>query len=409
MSYSKINYIKSRIDESIKTKRPLIFTYLKKNSVKPERRKVVFWRVYVRNDNIYADGFCLDRNAKRTFRLDRFCDVIRLDDFVPDIKEFGEELNVELNKLVLEYGSSDISSSNDTKRFDYRDTISLDDKIRKAVDFFEIAGFVLKSLFVLFLLVTILLNLMSSIFPGRWDKIFKGKNDYYSSYSPIHYEEIEGSDINYKMDKNVKIGNKYRGYTIKRYYNVYFIEELDYESLSIRDVIVKINTMEFERITGIKDRNLISFYIDADEDKNGFLSWKEIKDFQLKINRKFKYKNNDIAVRPDIFYKMGGGDCEDWALFTAGLLRFWNYEPYIGSLNYKNRFHAITLVRVKELPYKFRGYRITQSEVINDSFIPEGIYTYIDYYKVGKLTRAGGRRPKLINIFVPEKCYGKEM
>jgi len=44
-----------------------------------------------------------------------------------------------------------------------------------------------------------------------------------------------------------------------------------------------------------------------------------------------------MGVSPHRFLQEGGGDCEDWALFTASLLRFWNYEAYIGSVNFKDK------------------------------------------------------------------------
>ena len=55
----------------------------------------------------------------------------------------------------------------------------------------------------------------------------------------------------------------------------------------------------------------------ADEDKSGSLSWFELEDFQKKIFSKYKYIQNDIALRPDLFVKNGGGDCDDWALLSA--------------------------------------------------------------------------------------------
>jgi len=61
-------------------------------------------------------------------------------------------------------------------------------------------------------------------------------------------------------------------------------------------------------------------------------------------------------------YQSRHRSCEDWSLFTAGLLRFWNYDPYIGSLNFKNDYHEVTLVKVGELPFRFKGYKIRSAE-----------------------------------------------
>jgi hypothetical protein len=96
-------------------------------------------------------------------------------------------------------------------------------------------------------------------------------------------------------------------------------------------------------------------------------------------------------------------------LFTAGLLQLWNYEAYIGSVNFKNDYHAITIIRVNELPIRFKGSGTTHAKLESVESLPVGVHTYIDYYRVGRLTRASGRKPQLIEISNLEIYYGKKI
>ncbi len=238
--------------------------------------------------------------------------------------------------------------------------------------------------------------------------MFGEKDDYYVTPTSIIYTEIKGRNINYKRSE-INLDEEYRGYKIEEQDLHFVAEDLEGKFDSLFDIIVKINSMVFVEVTGTDDEGLLAIYIDADLNKNGLLSWEEIKTFQIKINREYNYITNDTALRPEEFIIEGEGDCEDWALLTAGLLRFWNYEPYIGSLNFKDDFHAVTLVKVDDLPYKFKGFYIQSAELTDENELLEGIYTYIDYYRVGRVTKASGRKPRLIRVSKPEWCYGRKM
>ena len=405
MNRNETSKIISFVEKSISSKKPLIFTYTKYGEVLPEERKVVFQRIYSRNNHTYAVGFCFKRESNRTFRIDRFNEIVRLEDTREEIPES------DLETEYFDYTSDPLAEylMPDEEEIKQNNDIAKTSEKKGHVGVSKVFTFILNSIGILFLISFILTGFISVMFPGIWDKIFKEKNDYYANYSPIKYEKVKGRDRNYRDRNIIKIERKYRGYIIEKRGSYYIIKGLKGRYNSIYDVIIKINTVKFEKITKIENKKLIKFYVDADKDRNGFLSWKEIGSFQLYINQKFKYKPNNIALRPDEFLKDGGGDCEDWALFTAGLLRFWDYKPYIGSLNYKDKYHAITLVKVNKLPFKFRGYKITYAKLNGKDIAPKGIYTFIDYYRVGRLTRAGGRKPRLINIRIPEKCYGKIM
>ena len=84
-------------------------------------------------------------------------------------------------------------------------------------------------------------------------------------------------------------------------------------------------------MTGIAESELETLYERADTDGNGCLAWAELSSFQARLARTYAYLSNEPALRPDQFMRSGGGDCEDWALFTCGLLRYWGWDPWVGS------------------------------------------------------------------------------
>jgi hypothetical protein len=68
----------------------------------------------------------------------------------------------------------------------------------------------------------------------------------------------------------------------------------------------------------------------ADAGGDGALGWSELASFQAWLDRRYAYRSNEPALRPDEFLAQGGGDC-DWSLFTCGLLRYWGWDPYVGK------------------------------------------------------------------------------
>ena len=390
----KIIHIKNKIEESIINRKPLIFNYTKRNEYIPEERKVVFREMYSKNGRFYAVGYCFKRKDKRTFRLDRIGEIKRFDYPITEIPPSTFKSEIPTGSVPVAKKVEEIEKEHEKQR-----------KAERA----ETAGCIIKVFIVLIVAGGLIFGYLLGNYPGMWEKVFGEKYDYYVNPSSISYTEIKGRSSTSKQQELINIDEKYRGFTVEKRNLSYRIKGLKVKYPTLYDAVVKINTMVFTKITGTKDEKLLSIYSEADTNKNGFLSWKEIQNFQMKINRDFEYIFNDTALRPDEFVKNGGGDCEDWALFTAGLLRFWNYETYIGSLNFKDNYHAVTLVKVKELPFRFKGYKITSAEMESGETLPEGIYTCIDYYRVGRVTKASGRKPRLIRVSNPEWYYGRKM
>ena len=128
-------------------------------------------------------------------------------------------------------------------------------------------------------------------------------------------------------------------------------------------------------------------------------------------NEEAAYFKNESALRPDEFMAAGGGDCEDWSLVTAGLLQFWGWETYIGSLRSPDDegAHAICLVRLRQKPSTYGYYQFEESTKLGGNWIRAGYYVPIDYDHVGSLSNAVGKRWTLKYIRIPTEIYGSAM
>jgi len=180
----------------------------------------------------------------------------------------------------------------------------------------------------------------------------------------------------------------------------------------LRDAYLAVNAALFEKRTGIHDRRLEAIYAAADSDRNGQLSWAEIKLFQRAVYHIFAYKENDTALRPDQFIDQGGGDCEDWALFTAGLLRYWGWNAEIAGFESPSRAdgHAVAFVRVANPIPGIGSYTIVPEGAASDRGLRSGTYIPIDYDEVGSLSSAVGRGWRLVTLWEnPESLYGRVM
>jgi hypothetical protein len=163
---------------------------------------------------------------------------------------------------------------------------------------------------------------------------------------------------------------------------------------------------------GFFDAALASRYLDADLNGSSRLSFDELDTFQDRTFREFRYEANERALRPDEFLAAGGGDCEDFALYTAGLLRFWGWEPYIASFAGSNEGtgHAVCLSYEEgAFPSDYTYFRIDEWTTEDGSTLKPGSYVPIDYDHVGSLSSAVHPGWKLRSVYTPEKAWGLEM
>ena len=167
----------------------------------------------------------------------------------------------------------------------------------------------------------------------------------------------------------------------------------------------------FRTSTGVVSTRLEQLYADADRDGNGQLTWQEISFFQRWLYSRYEYAANATALRPDEFLYAGGGDCEDWSLVTAGLLRFWNWEVYVASFREPDGAgaHAIAFVPVADPPPGFTFYQLQDYRDHSGRPVPDSAYVPIDYQFVGGHSSAMDASWELRTIYRPESIYGRHM
>lgn len=207
----------------------------------------------------------------------------------------------------------------------------------------------------------------------------------------------------------------YRGHVVEERSSpagrIYTVTSLGIATSSLREAYLGINARLFEQRTHIHDSRLEAIYAAADTDGNGHLSWQEIVSFQKTIYLIFTYQANSTALRPDQFLDQRGGDCEDWALFTAGLLHYWGWNAEIATFSSINRGpgHAMTFVRVAHPIPGLGSYIIDPAHASASRSLRAGTYIPIDYNAVGSLSNAVESGDYLTGLYDPESLYGKVM
>jgi hypothetical protein len=170
--------------------------------------------------------------------------------------------------------------------------------------------------------------------------------------------------------------------------------------------------LRFTRRTGISNEKLLKLYAGADINESGKLSFREIKVFQENLLKRYTYKENDYALIPDEFITAGGGDCEDFALVTAGLITYWGGTAYIACLSNPSggNGHAICLLYTEEIPENYHYYELygTASTWFGVA-LPSKYYIPIDYTKVGGLENNLYKDWYIESIYVPENMYSKKL
>jgi len=164
----------------------------------------------------------------------------------------------------------------------------------------------------------------------------------------------------------------------------------------------------FVRNFSFSDPMLMDLFINADIDKSGKLSLSELTIFQQNLTKNYKYIDNNIALRPDKFLALGGGDCEDWALLTAALCNFWGIDAYIACFFGNEEYgHAICVIKYENnIPFQHIFWQFKNLFTNEGHSIPDGIYIPIDYQFVGSVSSALSAGMKLKYLFIPSQMYG---
>ena len=209
----------------------------------------------------------------------------------------------------------------------------------------------------------------------------------------------------------------YRGYAIERVRQAgsssfqYRVRALGYTCTSLRTAHLAVNAELFIRQTGIRDHRVLSLYAAADSDGNGNLSWAEIVRFQSWLEHTYRYQANSTALRPDEFLAQGGGDCEDWAIMTAGLLEYWGWNASIAVFTAPDsrNAHAVCMVWSPQPIPGYGSFDIRQTVALRSGELDRGFYIPIDYQSVGALTNAVGKGWTLTAMYAPVSLYDVPM
>jgi hypothetical protein len=198
---------------------------------------------------------------------------------------------------------------------------------------------------------------------------------------------------------------EYRGYDI---FKTRSAEGVSYSATGLKTrrhsraaMKITINEAELARYTGIREPALLELFLKADENYDAELSWGELAHFQDRLFRTYAYKSNGYALHPEEFLRSGGGDCEDWALLTAALLRYWNVSSWIASVDSEAGSHAVVFIRYA----KWMG-NVTRITVEPSPTGQAETYVPIDYSHVGGFSNAVRGSFRITDIWEPERIYG---
>lgn len=162
-----------------------------------------------------------------------------------------------------------------------------------------------------------------------------------------------------------------------------------------------------ERALALQGATLADVYRQADLNRSGKLSYYEVMQFQEWVERTFRYAENATVLRPEEFLAEGQGDCDDFAVFTAGMLRFYRWEAYVGRIYNGNprEGHAVCLAyEAGTFPSELKAFRVTPQDRVPGA--KAGAYVPIDYGTVGNLAESPYKHGILVEVYVPEELYG---
>ncbi len=381
----------------------------------------------------YIVAFCYKRNEKRTFRADRVISKEIVENKTLSQSKYNNPKTVTPVSSYTNYSPSynKIEEPKNTPVKQHSYNYSDNKKPKYRPGFFE----TIKSLFWKAVFAVVMFTIFSPFISKYIDLSsyeYKPPVDI-SSYtfpktnSSIYYEKPKTQTISYTKPKTIINKEKpivkdtiikietYRGTQISTIQSQngkkYQVQGYNTNFVSYNQAVAFINNNQFEAATGISYKELNNMYSDADSNNDFSLSWHEIKTFQSNLVKKYQYKNNDIALRPDEFIAQGGGDCEDWSLITCGLLRYWGIASYVGRLSAPNgdSAHAICLVYQSIKPTNGLYFYISSDATYYGFKISAGYYIPIDYENVKDLSNAVDDSWELETIYYPEDIYGKVM
>jgi hypothetical protein len=129
-----------------------------------------------------------------------------------------------------------------------------------------------------------------------------------------------------------------------------------------------------------------------DTNYNGELDWGEIEEFQETVYEEFTYQHNDTVLSPAEFMRRGGGDCDDFATFSASFIEHHGYPGYVIGYDpatpAEEAGHAVAAVYIGSSTHR-AGYVSLEAGRLRDaSGAPAGSYragnyVVLDYWQIG--------------------------
>jgi transglutaminase-like putative cysteine protease len=133
------------------------------------------------------------------------------------------------------------------------------------------------------------------------------------------------------------------------------------------------------------------YFARFDRDADGKLSWGEIEEFQQVVYDSFDYRSNDRVLSPAEFLRAGGGDCDDFATFSAAFVEHFGYDGYVMGFDNtegEDDGHAVAAVYIGHSEYAAGFYTLSGGTLGYDPrspsrSYPAGNYVILDYWEVG--------------------------
>lgn len=261
---------------SIASGEPVVFRYRGRYDDGPRERKVRFTYTYERYGHAYAVGYCSTRGELRTFRLDRFAGVL-------------QPADAPAPPATADAGPSPA-----------------------AKDSFKPGVYILLALASITVAVTAALAGSMPLAVG-WRYNSKQGGMVVGDSLCYSYAESNGTESTGEEEPQRLIGNG-EGATGHGEEGPGDAGEQAREAGNT--AVQKPIDLRMET----EGRTPADLYARADLDGDGALCWKEIRAFQKRVVYTFEYQENRTALSPEEFIRNGGGDCEDFALFTAELV-----------------------------------------------------------------------------------------
>lgn len=153
----------------------------------------------------------------------------------------------------------------------------------------------------------------------------------------------------------------------------------------------------------IPDPATRSLFASADVDGDGLIVWAEVTLFQRRLLATYGYRTNEHALAASEFVGTRGGDCEDWAIVTVGMLAWWGVHAVVGVVESDSGTHAVALVPVPETPRSVGTFTRVGHDGTSTIYVP------IDYGEVGGFSTAVRGPWRLTRVYDAAAIVGRRM